>query len=75
MSGARIGLGEPAQGIEVLQELLGEGGEVFPPAHPVQVGENGLAGAGNDGAPALVHDPYGLEMVEVPEELLAVKVR
>lgn len=72
---AGVGVTEVAQGLEVLEELLGDGGEMLAAADAIEVAEHALARAGDDGAAVLVHDSHGLEVIEVAQELLAIEVR
>src|SRR5262249_36130301 len=71
---ARIELGEPRQGVEALQQGLGHCGEVGSPADLLEVRHEPTAGAVQELALPLVKQAAGFELLEVPQELLAIEI-
>jgi hypothetical protein len=68
---------QPAQmgeGVEVLEEGLGDGGEVGAPTDVVQVGDQ-LAADSIDPGVAGVQEPVGFEELQVSRELFTIEIR
>jgi hypothetical protein len=65
-------LAEAREGVEILEQGLGDGGEVGAPTDTVQVGDQ-LATGPIQMSGAL--EPAGLQVLEMPQELFAVELR
>jgi hypothetical protein len=65
-------LAEVCEGVEVLEQRLGDGGEVGAPADAIEVGDQVATGA-IQVAGAL--EPAGLQVLEMPLELFTVELR
>jgi hypothetical protein len=72
MALAGIQRAQAREGIEVLEEGLGQGGEAVAPTDVVELGREEVEGAV---AMAGVEDAAALEVLDVPLELLAIEVR
>src|SRR5262245_26673282 len=75
MAPAGVQLAQSGEGIEVLEQRLGQRGEVPPPADVVQIAQELTVGPTDRFPVAVVEDPGAFQMIEVPEELLPVEVR
>jgi hypothetical protein len=73
MPSARVQLAQAGEGVEVTEQVLGDGGEVCAPAHMVEVREQ--LSAARDGRVAFAEDTRRLELLQVSPELFSVEVR
>jgi len=75
MSPARIGAGQAGEGLEALEEAFGQGREARAIANVVEARHDQMTRP-IDGRPiAVVEDAAGLEVLDMPQELLAEEVR
>jgi hypothetical protein len=70
----RLYLAQTCQRIEVLQEDLGQGGEVGAPAEAVKAFEETLVSGIEVAARTVPEQTLGGEMIDVPHELFSVEI-
>jgi hypothetical protein len=68
-------LREAGQGLEVLEQGLGEGGELGAVADALEIGDEAAIGAGDDLPAAVAEDSTAFEDGQMLEKLFAVEVR